>query len=90
MKIASSRRDSRLAGDELIGRHAGAFFDSIGKAGKAQSEHMISGSYAGFWVTRRSGGVVCRHLDDLDAVLEFDACDDLGQVICAFESPPAL
>jgi hypothetical protein len=47
-------------------------------------------SYAGFWVTRRSGGVVCRHLDDLDAVLEFDACDDLRQVICTFESPPGL
>jgi hypothetical protein len=47
-------------------------------------------SYVGFWVTRRSGGVVCRHLDDLDAVLEFDACDDLRQVICTFESPPGL
>src|SRR5436189_5041713 len=47
-------------------------------------------SYVGFWVTRRSGGVVCRHLDDLDAVLEFDTCDDLRQVICTFESPPGL
>ena len=35
-------------------------------------------SYAGFWVTRRSGGVCCRHFDDLDAVLESDTCDDLG------------
>ncbi|WP_211434801.1 hypothetical protein, partial [Bradyrhizobium diazoefficiens] len=32
------------------------------------------GSYAGFWVTRRSGGVVFRHLDDLDAVFESDTC----------------
>ena len=29
-------------------------------------------SYAGFWVTRRSGGVVCRHFDDLDAVFKSD------------------
>ncbi len=42
-------------------------------------------SYAEFWVTRRSGGVVCRHVDDLDAVLEFDTCDDLRQLICAFQ-----
>jgi len=45
-------------------------------------------SYAEFWVTRRSGGVGCRHFDDLDAVLESDTCDDLGQVICTFESSP--
>jgi hypothetical protein len=25
-------------------------------------------SYAGFWVTRRSGGVVCRHVDDLNEI----------------------
>ena len=47
-------------------------------------------SYAGFWVTRRSGGVVCRHLDDLDAVLESDTCDDLRQVMSAFQAPPGL
>ncbi|MHC2582361.1 hypothetical protein ACVI1J_005460 [Bradyrhizobium diazoefficiens] len=38
-------------------------------------------SYAGFWVTRRSGGVVFRHLDDLDAVFESDTCADLRQLI---------
>jgi hypothetical protein len=43
-------------------------------------------SYAGFWVTRRSGGVVCRHFDDLDAVFESDTCDDLRQLICALEA----
>ncbi|MEY9581028.1 hypothetical protein ABIE88_008604 [Bradyrhizobium diazoefficiens] len=47
-------------------------------------------SYAGFWVTRRSGGVVFRHLDDLDAVFESDTCDDLRQLICAFQPPPGL
>ena len=56
----------------------------------SQAWRLPAMSYAGFWVTRRSGGVVCRHLDDLDAVLEFDACDDLRQVICTFESPPGL
>ncbi|GLR97861.1 hypothetical protein GCM10007858_55030 [Bradyrhizobium liaoningense] len=45
----------------------------------------IDMSYAGFWVTRRSGGVVFRHLDDLDAVFESDTCDDLRQLICAFQ-----
>jgi hypothetical protein len=29
-------------------------------------------SYAGFWVTRRLGGVGFRHLADLDSILEFD------------------
>ena len=47
-------------------------------------------SYAGFWVTRRSGGVVCRHLDDLDAVGESDTCDDLRQLICSFQPPPGV
>ncbi|MHC2383937.1 putative transposase [Bradyrhizobium liaoningense] len=47
-------------------------------------------SYAGFWVTRRSGGVVFRHLDDLDAVFESDTCADLRQLICAFQPPPGL
>src|SRR6266851_4888407 len=46
--------------------------------------------YAGFWVTRRSGGVVCRHFDDLDAVLESDTSDDLRQLICPFQPPPGL
>jgi hypothetical protein len=36
-------------------------------------------SYAGFWVTRgQSGGLVSRHLDDLNAVLEFDVWTTLG------------
>src|SRR3981081_3371643 len=47
-------------------------------------------SYMGFWVTRRSGGVVCRHFDDLDAVFESDTCDDLRQLICAFQPAPGL
>jgi hypothetical protein len=47
-------------------------------------------SYAGFWVTRRSGGVVCRHLDDLDAVVESDTCNHFRQLICAFEPPPGF
>ena len=29
----------------------------------------------------RSGGVVGRHFDDLDAVLEFDTLDDLWQLV---------
>jgi hypothetical protein len=31
---------------------------------------------------------VSRHFDDLDAVLEFDALDDFGQLIFALQSPP--
>jgi len=73
-----------------------AFLKGVAEFGWSQGSNLrivyryTGGSYAGFWVTRRSGGVVCRHLDDLDAVLEFDACDDLRQVICTFESPPGL
>ena len=52
-------------------------------------QHAFS-SYAGFWVTRRSGGVVCRQFDDLDAIFKFDTCDDLRQLICAFQPPPGL
>jgi transposase len=33
--------------------------------------------------------VDCRRLDDLDAVFEFDTCDDLRQLICVFQSPLA-
>jgi hypothetical protein len=36
----------------------------------------------------RSGGVVCRRFEDFDAVFESDTCDNLGQVICAFQPPP--
>ncbi|WLA87050.1 alpha/beta fold hydrolase [Bradyrhizobium elkanii] len=54
------------------------------------SHLVLFGSYAGFWVTRRSGGVVCRHLNDLDAVVESDTCDHLRQLICAFEPPPGF
>jgi hypothetical protein len=43
-----------------------------------------------FGVTRRSGGVVCRHADDLDAIVESDTCDHLRQLICAFEPPPGF
>jgi hypothetical protein len=38
----------------------------------------------------RSGGVVCRRFEDLDAVFESDTCDNLGQVICAFQPPPGF
>ena len=60
------------------------------------SEIMISQrpaereSYAGDWVTRSIGGVVSRHFDDLDAVLEFDALDDFGQLIFALQSSPCF
>ena len=56
----------------------------------AVKSHGLRWSYAGFWVTRRSGGVVCRQFDDLDAVFKFDTCDDLRQLICAFQPPPGL
>jgi hypothetical protein len=61
---------------------------SLGSASAAFNSLLslstISVSYAGFWVTRRLGGVVCRHFDDLDAVFKSDTCDDLRQLICAF------
>ncbi len=38
----------------------------------------------------QSGGVVFRRFEDLDAVFESDTCDNLGQVICAFQPPPPL
>jgi len=41
-------------------------------------------------VTRSIGGVVSRHFDDLDAVLEFDALDDLWQLVFAVQSPPCF
>jgi hypothetical protein len=47
-------------------------------------------SYAGFWVMRRSGGAVCRHFDDLDAVLESDTSDDFRQLICSVQAPPGF
>src|SRR5450759_4265973 len=47
-------------------------------------------SYAGIWVTRRSGGVVCRHFDDLDAILESDTSDNLRQLIFTLQPPPGL
>ena len=31
-----------------------------------------------------------RHFDDLDAVLEFDALDDFGQLIFALQSSPCF
>jgi hypothetical protein len=34
--------------------------------------------------------VVSRHCDDLDAVLEFDALDDFGQLILALQSSPCF
>src|SRR6266567_3301451 len=67
-----------------------ALFDSTGGRRQGQEAAERAPSYAGFWVTRRSGGVVCRHFDDLDAVLESDTSDDLRQLICAFQPPPVL
>ena len=61
------------------------------EAGLNQVEtYNRTASYAGFWVTGRSGGVVCRHVDDLDAVVESDTCNHLRQLICAFEPPPGF
>jgi hypothetical protein len=61
---------------------------------KQSTRRLISslqkGSYAGIWVTRRSGGVVCRHFDDLDAILEFDTSDNLRQLIFTLQPPPGL
>ena len=38
----------------------------------------------------RSGGVVYRRFEDLDAVFESDTCNNLRQVICAFQPPPGF
>ncbi|MGC0395296.1 transposase InsO family protein [Bradyrhizobium sp. USDA 241] len=67
-------------------------YDSVSEARASIAKYLAfyNQSYAGFWVTRRSGGVVFRHLDDLDAVFESDTCDDLRQLICAFQPPPGL
>jgi hypothetical protein len=34
--------------------------------------------------------VVSRHFDDLDSVLEFDAGDDLWQLVFSLQSPPSF
>jgi uncharacterized protein len=57
---------------------------------KSMAQAGWARSYAGFWVTRRSGGVVCRHLDDLDAVRKSDTCDDLRQLICSSQPAPGV
>ena len=67
-----------------------ASLSGIAEALNACGVRRRGASYAGFWVTRRSGGVVCRHLDDLDAVIESDTCNHLRQLICAFELPPGF
>lgn len=38
-------------------------------------------SYAGLWVTARSGGDLLWHVGDLDAVVACDALDEFGQLI---------
>ena len=38
----------------------------------------------------RSGGVVYRRFEDLDAVFESDTCNNLRQVICAFQPSPGF
>jgi hypothetical protein len=55
------------SGDRRKSRHDSGFNPKIRRRGPA--------SYAGFWVMRRSGGAICRHFDDLDAVLESDTSD---------------
>jgi hypothetical protein len=47
-------------------------------------------SYAGFWVTRRSDGVVSRQFSDLDAILESDTSDNFRQFIFTLQPPPGL
>jgi hypothetical protein len=41
-------------------------------------------------VTRSISGVMSRHFDDLDAILEFDALDELWQLIFSFQSLPCF
>ena len=51
----------------------------------------LDSSYARFWVTRlirRRGGL--RHLGGLNSVLEFDALNDLWQLVLAVQSPPCF
>ena len=47
-------------------------------------------SYAGIWVTGRSGGVGFWQFDYFDSVLESDTSDDLRQLICAFQPSPGF
>ena len=51
---------------------------------------MVLQSYAGTWVTAWSGGALCWRVDDLDAVGEGDALDDLGQLVFALQPSPAF
>ena len=50
-------------------------FDLLEFRNHAITSGLPMKSYAGFWVMRRSGGAICRHFDDLDAVLESDTSD---------------
>src|SRR5881394_1650981 len=47
-------------------------------------------SYAGEWVTRSVRRRGEPAFNDLDAVLEFDALDDFGQLIFALQSSPCF
>jgi putative tryptophan/tyrosine transport system substrate-binding protein len=38
----------------------------------------------------RSGGVVSRHFNDLDAILESDPSNDFRQLVFSFQSPPGF
>ncbi|WP_284278256.1 hypothetical protein, partial [Bradyrhizobium liaoningense] len=69
------RTDSPVLIDHSRRRYGGERFIRAASPRQEQGQ-----SYAGFWVTRRSGGVVFRHLDDLDAVFESDTCADLRQL----------
>ena len=50
---------------------------------------IIGASYAAIWVTGCSGSVSC-WLSYFNTVSEFDAVDDLGQVVSAFQAAPCL
>src|SRR5882724_5527187 len=96
--ISTSRTPSRLLWFRTIStpterRHCMKPFRPLRRGGSSSDSSgttLPNTSYAGFWVTRRSGGVVCRHLDDLDAVLKSDTCDDLRQLICSFQPSPSF
>ena len=56
----------------------------------AEGDYPVSGAMREIGWRDQSGGVVSRHFDDLDAVLEFDALDDFRQLIFAVQSSPCF
>jgi hypothetical protein len=85
-----SRQSSPAGCSVLSGPLTAGLYGHLAELFDTDPDRVRRKSYAGFWVTRRSGGVVFRHLDDLDAVFESDTCADLRQLICAFQPPPGL